>query len=259
MFIRRMIPPSAAAAALVALAGCSTPAQPSGDRSAAPARSSSISMTLPTPTTADPRVYGAGDTLTGQEFAAELLARMADQSFQPDTTVRRSRVKCAVTGVVDGDISIAKPAAGIAEVRVLGNMAYVADKPGTARPWFAFDMASGQDEVPSQAIADALNLVDDVVAGDCRWDERLAAIDPAGTVKVTAETADGWRFSVPTDPESQRDKHSGSPRTYEDGTWIVSKAGLPVTYRAAGSSRVVSYSNWSKKEIAAPPDDQIHP
>ena len=165
---------------------------------------------------------------------------------------------CSVNGGVRGTFSIRKPATGIGEMRVFASMAYLEDEPGTAKPWLSFDLSSDQTEVPTQAAADALNLVGEVIAGECQWDERLAAIDPSGTVRVTAEKADGWTFSVPTDPESLRDKSSDSARPYEPGTWVVGKDGLPVSYRAKGSARVLAYSQWSQEKITAPPADTIH-
>ena len=205
-------------------------------------------------------LFMVGQTLTGGEFAADLMDSIGSKSVRVTTAAGGRHVSCVVTAAATGTFVMPDPAAGIHEMRVLGDIAYVEDRPGTSQPWLEVDLPSERHPVPTvptQAIANALNRIDDVRAGDCRWNERLAAIDPTGLVKVTAATADGWALSVPTDPESQLGKNSASPRSYPMGTWRITKDGLPISYRASASSRLATWSEWSDQNISPPPAGQV--
>lgn len=200
--------------------------------------------------------YRPGQTMTGGEFAATLLQLMQDQTFEIRTQTRHGSVWCVVDASSGGNFSLMNPPPGITEVRVVDSTAYLEDRPNKPKPWFRVDLDSGQTKVPTQAMADALNEVADIRAGDCRWNERLAAIDPAGTVRVTKAAQAGVTLSVPTDPESQGDKNSGSSRDYQASVWQLDADGMPISYRSKDGSRSVYYSDWGPDEITAPPAGQ---
>lgn len=215
---------------------------------------------VPVSPTLAAHVFTVGQTLTGGEFAADLMDSIGGKSVRVTTAAEGRHVSCVVTAAAIGTFVMPDPVAGIHEMRVLRDIAYVEDRPGTSQPWLEVDLPSERHPVPTvptQAIVDALNRIDDVRAGDCRWNERLAAVDPTGSVRVTAATANGWALSVPTDPESQRLKNSASPRSYPMGTWQITKDGLPISYRASTSSRVTTWSGWSDQNISPPPADQV--
>lgn len=254
-----------AALSVAVLAACA--AQPDPSRQTGVNTPSSMGRTpvtsatsVPASPTSEPHVFTVGQTLTGGEFAADLMDSIGSKSVRVTTAAEGRHVSCVVTAAATGTFVMPDPAAGIHEMRVLRDIAYVEDRPGTSHPWLEVDLPSERHPVPTvptQAIADALNRIDDVRAGDCRWNERLAAIDPTGLVKVTAATADGWALSVPTDPESQLGKNSASPRSYPMGTWRITKNGLPISYRASASSRLTTWSEWSDQNISPPPAGQV--
>lgn len=253
----------AALSGMVLVSGCSgTPptalqATKSATTSARPLTSSRVATSTSSSVSPAPNGYRAGQTMSGGEFASSLLDVMQDQTFEMHTVSHRGSVWCLVDGSPGQDFILFNPPAGIQEVRVVGNMAYLEDQPGHAKPWFGVDLDSGQTQVPSQAMAEALNEVADIRAGDCRWNERLAAIDPAGNVKVTRASRDGVTLSVPTDAESQGPKNSGSARNYQPSIWVLDADGRPVSYRSPNGSRVVFFSNWGPDPITAPPATQI--
>jgi hypothetical protein len=254
-----------AALSVAVLAACAAQPHPSGQTgvghpSAAGRTPIASATSVPASPTIAPHVFTVGQTLTGGEFAADLMDSIGSRSVRVTTAAEGRRVSCVVTAAATGTFVMPDPAAGIHEMRVLRDIAYVEDRPGTSQPWLEVDLPSERHPVPTvptQAIADALNRIDDVIAGDCRWNERLAAVDPTGLVKVTGATADGWALSVPTDPESQGAKDSASPRSYPMGNWQITKNGLPISYRASTSSRVTTWSEWSDQRISPPPAGQI--
>ncbi|MGO4340298.1 hypothetical protein [Pedococcus sp. 2YAF34] len=218
--------------------------------------SSSSSLLSPSPSTPAAPAYRVGGTLTGTEFAAQLLERTEGATVRLETTTADSAVTC-VAEVGGSDFLVTNPVKGVAELRVVRNTAYVQDRPGSAQSWLEVDLSSDQTDMPSQAVADALNLVDDVWSGDCRAIDRYAAIDAAGKVRVKAVGRKGWTVSAPTDPESQGSKFSDSKRTAIPGTWELDLDGRPVSYTASDRSRTVRYSHWDDYEIAAPPASQV--
>ena len=218
-----------------------------------PSTPASSSSSLSTP--AAP-AYRVGQALTGTELAAQLLERTDGSTVELTTRTADGTVTC-VAEVGGSDFLVTNPVQGVAEVRVLRNTAYVQDRPGSAQSWLEVDLTSDQTEVPTRAVADALNLVDDLWSGDCRAVDRYAAIDAAGKVRVKAVSRAGWTLSAPTDPESQGSKFSDSKRTAIPGTWQLDLDGRPVSYTASDHSRIVRYSHWDDYEIAAPPPSQV--
>jgi hypothetical protein len=172
--------------------------------------------------------------------------------------MKNSTVSCVVIGNDFDTVSVKQPVPGVREVRVFGSQAYILDRPTKKASWFSFDMASGETALPEAAQAKALNRLQDVWPGACTWNERLAAIDPSGDAKVVARTAQGWRLSVATDPETTTDKFSDSARPYAPATWEVDREGRPVSYRSAGSTRVVTFSGWRRGGIPRPAEEQVH-
>ena len=218
--------------------------------------SPSSSLSSPSPSTPAAPDYREGETLTGTEFAAQLLERTDGSTVELATTTAGSTVTC-VAEVGGNDFLMTNPVQGVAELRVVRNTAYVQDRPGSAQSWLEVDLTSDETEVPTRAVADALNLAGDVWSGDCRAIDRYAAIDAAGKVRVKAVSRTGWTLSAPTDPESQGSKFSDSKRTAIPGTWQLDLDGRPVSYTASDRSRVVRYSHWDDYEIAAPPASQV--
>jgi hypothetical protein len=196
--------------------------------------------------------YRAGERVAAGELVASMLQAMEGRTVQivivgEDPVVCRS----ASSG---GAWSILRPAAGVPEVRVIQQTAYLKESGG----WAMVDLTDEGRTVASQAMADALNRTLELLPGDCRWNERLAAIDPAGTAVVKATTGDEVTLSIPTDPESQGDKSSMSERTYAQATWVLGRDGAPRRYRAPDGSRVFTFS-LSNDPIEAPPAEGTQP
>ena len=256
-----------ALAGVVLAAGCASGGQP---RDAATSRSSSTAPTSatstssssspspssPSPSTPAPPDYSVDQALTGTEFAAQLLERTSGSTVELTTTTADRTVTC-VAEIGGNDFLVTNPVKGVAEVVVVRGTAYVQDRMGSAQSWLEVDLTGDQTDPPSQAVADTLDLVDDLWSGDCRGIDRYAAIDAAGKVRVKALSRAGWTLSAPTDPESQGNKFSDSKRTAIPGTWQLDVYGRPLSYTASDRSRVVRYSHWDDYEIAAPPASQV--
>ncbi|WP_157581432.1 hypothetical protein [Phycicoccus sp. Root563] len=242
----------------MAVGGCS------GGGAVAPTTSPAAASTKTTTTpvspstsTTDSVLYRAGESLTGQEFAGQLLERTQGSTVEIRTTGGGRRIHC-IASVGDGvGFVVFSPVKGIKEMRIVGDVAYLQDRPGASKSWVEINLVTHKAEVPTKAIADALNLIAELEPGDCRGNDRLAALDAAGDVKVKAATASGWTLTAPTDPESQGPKNSESKRSYVPATWKIDLDGRPLSYQASTSSRVFHYSKWDVYEIAAPPASQV--
>lgn len=267
---RRFMVPVGALVVAVALTACSTQQTgPSSARSSATGPSASTaasrsagsstttanarlspSVTSPTP------AYRVGQELPVGEVVAVMLGALEDKTVRISVSGARPMV-CDSSSSHDA-WSFPSPVPGVREVRIIEQTAYVRESPGGRAGWTVVDLTADGRTLETRAAAEGLNRSLELLRSDCRWNERISALDPAANARVDAVTGDGFTLTVPTDPESQWAKDSASKRTYVPATWVIGRDGAPRRYRAPDGSRVFTF-RVAAVAIEAPPAEGTQP
>jgi hypothetical protein len=196
-----------------------------------------------------------GDQLPVGEVVALMLAATQDKTIRIAVTGDRPMV--CVASSSSNAWSFPRPVRGVSEIRVIDATAYIHER-GPSEEWTTVELEAKDRMVESEAAAEGLNRTFELLHSDCRWNERMAAMDPSGTARVDMVTASELTVTVPTDPESQWSKNSQSERRYVPARWVLAHDGAPLRYHAPDGSRVFTFS-LSNDPIEAPPAEGTQP
>ena len=226
---------------VVVLTACST--QQPGPSTAPSSFARPLSPTVsghpsPSPTTATP-AFRVGDEVPVGEVVALMLGALENKTVR--ISVSGARPLVCDSSSSDDAWSFPSPVAGVREVRIIEQTAYVREGSAGRAEWTVVDLTDDARTLETRAAAEGLNRSLELLRTDSRWNERISAMDPAATVRVDAVTSDGFTLTVPTDPESQWAKDSGSERKYVPASWVLGRDGAPRHYRAPDGSRVFTF------------------